>query len=91
MGKWVSVKTTIELPDQLFRQAKAAAAERGVTLKDLFTEALRQRLQRGADPGAYRMPWEKAFGGLKDLRRENRRIERLIAAEFEVIDHDEWL
>jgi hypothetical protein len=34
-------------------------------------------------------PWENAFGGLKDLHRENRRIERLIAAEFETIDKEE--
>ncbi|MGA2593975.1 MAG: hypothetical protein ABSH32_29080 [Bryobacteraceae bacterium] len=35
-------------------------------------------------------PWENAFGGLKDLHRENLRIDRLIAAEFETIDNEEW-
>lgn len=36
---WV-MKTTIELPDEIFRKAKVAAAERHTTLKDLMTEAL---------------------------------------------------
>jgi hypothetical protein len=84
------VKTTIELPDSLFRKAKATAAGQGVTLKSFFTEAVRDRLQRqaGARPAA--KPWEEAFGGLKNLHRENLRIQRLIAAEFETIDEEEW-
>ena len=81
------MKTTVELPDALFRRAKAAAAQQGATLKDFFTEAVEARLQRpaGAPPA-----WKSAFGGLKDLRRENRRIERSISAAFEKIDREEW-
>jgi len=36
MEKWVRMKTTVELPDALFRKAKAAAAERGITIKVLL-------------------------------------------------------
>jgi hypothetical protein len=84
------VKTTIEIPDPIFRQAKAAAAERGQSLKDYFAEALGDRLRRqgGLETGA--KPWEPAFGALRDLHRENRRIERLIAAEFGTIDEEQW-
>jgi hypothetical protein len=83
------VKTTIELPDLVFRKAKAAAAQRGASLKDLFTEAVEDLLRRqGDEPTA--KPWERAFGGLHDLRLENRKIERLIDAEFGAIDEDEW-
>jgi len=35
------VKTTIEVPDELYRRAKALAALRGHRLKDLFAEGLR--------------------------------------------------
>jgi hypothetical protein len=38
------VKTTIEIPDPLFRKAKARAVERGQSLKDFVTEALRDKL-----------------------------------------------
>jgi len=39
------MKTTIEVPDDLYRQAKAEAALRGLKLKDLFEEGLRLALR----------------------------------------------
>jgi hypothetical protein len=39
------MRTTIELPDPLFRSARAMAMERGMTLKELFTEALDRALK----------------------------------------------
>jgi len=38
------VKTTLEIPDDLFREAKAKAALEGYKLKDFVTEALRLRM-----------------------------------------------
>jgi hypothetical protein len=83
------MKTTVELPDSLFRLAKATAADEGKSLKDFFTEAVAEKLHRRGHPSA-RKPWESAFGGLKSLHAENRRIDRTIAREFDVIDEDEW-
>jgi hypothetical protein len=42
------VKTTVEIPDELFRRAKAQAALKGIKLKDLVAEGLRLALA-GAD------------------------------------------
>lgn len=84
------MKTTIEIPDLLFRKAKAAAAEEGRSLNDFFTEAVSDRLQRQAAQSKMAKPWEAAFGGLRSLRSENRRIDRIIADEFETIDEEEW-
>jgi hypothetical protein len=39
------MKTTVEVPDELYRRAKAEAALRGRKLKDLFEEGLRLVLQ----------------------------------------------
>ncbi len=39
------MRTTVDLPDSLFRQAKAEAALRGVKLKDLVEEGLRHILE----------------------------------------------
>jgi hypothetical protein len=39
------MKTTVELPDTLYRQAKAEAALRGRKLKDLVEEGLRLVLE----------------------------------------------
>ena len=38
------MKTTLEIPDELFREAKAKAALEGIKLKDLVAESLRMRL-----------------------------------------------
>ncbi len=39
------MKTTIEIPDELFREAKARAATEGIKLKDLVADALSARLR----------------------------------------------
>jgi hypothetical protein len=44
------MKTTIELPDDLYRRAKAEAALRGRKLKDLVEEGLRLVLETPRNP-----------------------------------------
>jgi hypothetical protein len=90
----VFMKTTVELPDTLFRKAKATAAERGVSLKLLLTEAVREHLQRDARDAAKNQPpspaWMSAFGGLRKLHKETNRINQILQREFEQIEEDEW-
>ena len=43
------MKTTLEIPDDLFREAKAKAALEGIRLKDLVTRGL-EREVRGESP-----------------------------------------
>lgn len=78
------VKTTIELPDHLFRRAKAFAAVRGISLRDLFTDSVERRLR--AEERSARPAWKKLHGGLASLRRETHRIRELVDSEFERID-----
>ncbi len=42
------MKTTLELPDDLYRQVKAVAALRGQTMKDWLTALLRRELESPA-------------------------------------------
>ncbi len=44
------MKTTIDLPDALYRRAKIRAAERGTTLRALLTESLEVHLLQPAGP-----------------------------------------
>ena len=86
------MKTTIEVPDALFRQAKATAAARGVTLKHLFTEALREQLRRVSHEGPGEItepPWMAGFGGLSDLGEDHRRVREAIEDEFERLDPED--
>lgn len=46
------MKTTIELPEELFQAAKLTAARRRITLKTLFTQALRKEIQPAANETA---------------------------------------
>ena len=80
------MKTTIELPDALFRQSKSLAAARGVTMKRFFTEALEEKLRHSTEGGSAandEPPWMAGFGALSDIRDENRRVLELIEDEFE--------
>ena len=41
------MKTTIEMPDDLFRRAKAVAALHGLSMKDWLTDVLRREVGAG--------------------------------------------
>jgi hypothetical protein len=84
------VKTTIEIPDPVFRRAKARAAERGQALREFITEALREKLAGPKDgPHASAAPWMKGFGQLRALRGETARIQGVIDREFEVVEAED--
>jgi hypothetical protein len=56
------MKTTLELPEPIFRKAKATAAERGQSLKDFVTEALRDKLALDAQRAQADEPkWMQGF------------------------------
>ncbi len=81
------MKTTVDLPDTLLREAKAVAARQGQTLRDFVAEAMNEKLHARPPDGK---PWMKHFGALSRLRKENRRIEKIIEKEFETVDPEEW-
>lgn len=89
MGNPRFVKTTLELPDALFRKAKATAARHGQTLKQLVQEALTEKLARTDCAKSTQKPWMALAGGLKHLHAENMRIDRLIETEFEQIEPED--
>lgn len=84
------MKTTIEIPDVLFRRAKAKAAERGQSLRDLVTEALQEKLAAGAGKSRAAEPeWMQGFGKLRQLHAETERIRARIEEHFEVIEPED--
>lgn len=84
------MKTTIEIPDLLFRKAKSKAAERGKTLKEFVTEALQEKLATKAGGARSAEPvWMEGFGKLRRLRKETTRVRARIERAFEVIEPED--
>jgi hypothetical protein len=82
------MKTTLEIPDPIFRRAKSVAAARGIPLREFVTEAVRDKLAAEAQSGE--KPWLKLMGKLKHLHKETLRINRLIEEDSEKIDSEIW-
>ena len=84
------MKTTLEIPDLLFRTAKSKAAERGQTLKEFVAQALQEKLApktSSARPGE--PAWMRGFGKLRRLRKESGRVRARIDKAFEVIEPED--
>jgi hypothetical protein len=82
------MKTTLEIPDSIFRRAKSVAAARGIPLREFVTEAVRDKLASESKPSE--KPWLKLMGKLKGLHKETARINRLIEEDSEKIDPELW-
>ncbi|HYM13668.1 MAG TPA: hypothetical protein VEU62_23210 [Bryobacterales bacterium] len=82
------MKTTLEIPDPIFRRAKAMAAERGIPFRQLVTEAVGEKVRTKGTGG--KKPWMKLAGKLRRLRKETARINQLMEREFERIEPEEW-
>ena len=78
------MKTTVELPDDLLRRAKAQAALQGRSMKDLLTQALRAHLDGPAD----RQGWRRVFG--KARPEQVAEVDAAVAEDLETIDPDTW-
>ena len=85
------MKTSIDLPDALCRQAKMLAVARGVTFRQFFIEALEEHIRQrgsGRHSGSGQPPWMAGFGALSDLGDEHHRIRKIIEEEFEKIENE---
>ena len=82
MCAYLCMRTTIELPDPLFRSARAAAHERGMTLKELFTEALDKALKSPVK-GPKRMDKPPVSGGAgrRIPARTNKELAEILAED----------
>jgi Arc/MetJ family transcription regulator len=88
MGKWAIMKTTIEIPDALFRQVKAAAALRAESLRDFVTAALRAYMEGKGGEAPRERGWRSVFGLARP--EEVAEVDRIVAEELEQIDLDAW-
>jgi hypothetical protein len=83
LREYVFVRTTFDMPDELFRKAKARAAESGTSLCTFIVGAIQARLESASPVG-----WRIAFG--KAPKATVREVSKIIDAEFTSIDLDSW-
>jgi hypothetical protein len=81
------VKTTIEIPEELFREAKAAAAREGRSFRDLFTSSLREHLERSNRESTVEA-WRVVFGSASDA--EVGTVDEVIEADLDRVDLETW-
>ena len=88
---WVyalSMKTTVELPDELLRNTRQYAADRGKSFKDVLVQALGMLIYNG-EPQISRPGWEALFGTFRD-DKEMVKVREIIDTEFSRIDPEDW-
>jgi hypothetical protein len=66
------MKTTLEIPDLIFRRAKAVAAERGIPLRALVSEALADKLRAQSNQAS--KPWMSRSANSAVYARKRRRL-----------------
>jgi len=86
------MKTTIDIPDELFREVKATAARRGIPLREYVRQALIEKL--GQQEGLYRVRDAAPQWPVPPLdpplsREEAELIDRAIEDAFEQIEPED--
>ncbi|MBI5791089.1 MAG: hypothetical protein HZA63_06425 [Rhodocyclales bacterium] len=72
------MKTTIEMPDELFRRAKAVAALQGLSMKDWLTNLLRREVGAGNTA-----PPDDRTKEIQEFNRELDRLSKKISASWQ--------
>lgn len=80
------MKTTLEIPDAVFRRAKVQAAQENLALREFVTRAVEEKL---AASQARQQRRRELFGALRQWRRETEKIDRLIADTFETVESED--
>jgi len=83
------MKTTFELPDNLFKQAKIYAAIHSLSLKELFRQAISEKLSK-TEKILPQKPWMEFYGKGIYYKNDLENLDKLIVSEFETINYEEW-
>lgn len=82
------MKTTVEIPDKLYRQLKSTAAANGQTIKAFLVDAVQDKLSRDRAPRQEAAGWRAVFG--KANKKDMEAFQKVIDEEFSRIDPEGW-
>jgi hypothetical protein len=83
-----SVKTTLDVPDRLYRQIKARAALKGQTIKSFFLDAIRAKLVSDQNDKSTQVGWRAVYG--KGNPDDVANVQRMIDDEFSRVRAEDW-
>jgi hypothetical protein len=76
------MRTSLDIPDDLFRRTKSVASKAGISLREFVVAALRERLKQSDTS------WRDVFGKV-NIKHLNG-LDSLVAKEFSRIDLTDW-
>ncbi len=82
------MKTTLDVPDSLYRQIKARAALKGTTIRAFFLDAIQDKLKAERDGGKKTTGWRTVFG--KATKDDVCQLQHILDEEFSRIDSEAW-
>jgi hypothetical protein len=83
------MKTTMEIPDSLFRRVKARVAGRGQSMTSFINAAIEAKLKE-EERLTQERPWMAYAGIFESDKKALARIERRIEEACGVVDEGEW-
>ncbi|MFP6902288.1 MAG: hypothetical protein VCB81_01375 [Verrucomicrobiia bacterium] len=85
------MKTTVEMPDALFRQAKAKAALQGKSMKQFVNEAVQHKVEKTPEENKAQPRWMKGFGVMKKYPGAREELDAIFnAPDFRPIEEEDW-
>lgn len=77
----IDMRTSVDIPDDLFKKAKLAAVERGVSMRELIIRGLQRSLsETSVKPDASRLP-KLPTEGRSAYDLSNQELDAILAAE----------
>jgi hypothetical protein len=86
------MKTTLEIPKITLEKAKSMANAQGISVQQLFVDAIEEKVRKTKISGSGEPVWMKlagAFGKTRSARAETRRIQNVIDKEFEQVEPED--
>ena len=82
------MKTTVDIPDSVYRQIKARAALRGESVKAFLLEAVKDKLAASRDREKGSSGWRSVFG--KADQKAVEELQRILDEEFSRVEPGDW-
>lgn len=84
----IDMRTSIEVPDDLFRKIRIHTAENGITFREFILNSAQQALK--ANQTTSESSLESVFGIMAEHSDEMKKIKKRMEDEFEPVDPEEW-